>query len=102
MVFLSTSAQLRYLLPIAPSLAIAIAAAAAASGRQIRAVAQYALTAAAFFAILTTAAWFCQKAPLRVALGGQERDAYLAAHLDYFPLYDWINKMTIIRLNKIG
>ncbi len=89
-----SSAQLRYLLPIAPSLAIAIAAAAEASGRQLRGIAQYALTAAAFFAILTTAAWFCQKAPLRVALGGQERDAYLAEHLDYFSLYDWVKKNT--------
>lgn len=89
-----SSAQLRYLLPIAPSLAIAVVAATEAFGRKIRDIAQYALIAAAFVAILTTAAWFCQKAPLRVALGGQDSESYLAQHLDYFPLYDWINKNT--------
>jgi hypothetical protein len=52
------------------------------------------MTAAAIAAILTTAAWFCQKAPLRVALGGQEREVYLAEHIDYFWLYDRINKDT--------
>lgn len=92
--WLFSSAQLRYLLPIVPSLAIAITAAAEAFGSQIRSVAQYAMTAAAIAAILTTAAWFCQKAPLRVALGGQEREVYLAEHIDYFWLYDRINKDT--------
>lgn len=92
--WLFSSAQLRYLLPIVPALALAIMASVEAFGRQLRSVAQYAFAAASLAGILTTFAWFCQKAPLRVALGGQEREVYLAEHLDYFSLYDWINKNT--------
>ena len=54
-------------------------------------VLQYALIAAAICGLLTTAAWFCQKAPLRVALGGETRDQYLTRNLDYYPYYQTLN-----------
>ncbi|MEO6655475.1 MAG: hypothetical protein ABIO36_05285, partial [Pyrinomonadaceae bacterium] len=44
--------------------------------------------------ILTTAAWFCQKAPLRVILGGETRDQYLTRNLDYYPYYQTLNTDT--------
>ena len=40
---------------------------------------------------MTTVAWFCQKAPLRVALGGETRDEYLARNIDYYPFYQTVN-----------
>jgi hypothetical protein len=52
------------------------------------------MTAAAFAGILTTTAWFLQKAPLRVALGGENRDQYLTRHLDYYPYYQTITTDT--------
>ena len=92
--WLFSSQQLRYLLPIVPVLAIAIAASAetiAAKISSIGRVLQYALIAAAICGLLTTAAWFCQKAPLRVALGGETRDQYLTRNLDYYPYYQTLN-----------
>ncbi|MBK8466032.1 MAG: glycosyltransferase family 39 protein [Chloracidobacterium sp.] len=92
--WLFSSEQLRYLLPIAPLLAIAIAASAEKIGNGISKVAQYALVAASVCGILTTLAWFCQKAPLRVVLGGETRDQYLARNLDYYSYYQWLNTET--------
>ena len=95
--WLFSSQQLRYLLPIMPVLAIAIAASAEAIGAKIsplRTVAQYAFIAAAICGLLTTAAWFCQKAPLRVTLGGESRDQYLTRNLDYYPFYQALNTDT--------
>lgn len=92
--WLFSSAQLRYLLPIVPALAIAIAASVEAYGRQLRSVAQYAFAAASVAGILTTFAWFCQKAPLRVAFGGESRDEYLARSIEYYPFYQLVNSET--------
>ena len=92
--WLFSSEQLRYLLPIAPLLAIAIAASAEKIGGSIRTVAQCSLIVASVCGLLTTFAWFCQKAPLRVALGGETRDQYLARNLDYYPYYQTINSDT--------
>jgi len=92
--WLFSSEQLRYLLPVVPLAAIAIAAAAEKIGGSVKSVAQYALAAASACAALTSFAWFCQKAPFRVVLGGETRDAYLARHLDYYPYYQWINAET--------
>ncbi|MBP6004982.1 MAG: glycosyltransferase family 39 protein [Pyrinomonadaceae bacterium] len=93
--WLFSSAQLRYLLPIVPALAIAIAASAEGVAGRVRDFAQYAFAAAAIAAIATSAAWFCQKAPLRVVLGGETRDYYLARNLDYYyPFYRVINSET--------
>lgn len=92
--WLFSSEQLRYLLPIVPVLAIAIAASVETIGQRIgslKTVAQYAFVAAAICGLLTTAAWFCRTAPVRVALGGETRDQYLTRNLDYYPFYQTIN-----------
>ncbi len=92
--WLFSSEQLRYILPIAPLLAIAIAASAEKIGNGVSKVARCALIAASVCGLLTTFAWFCQKAPLRVVLGGETRDQYLTRNLDYYPYYQWINTET--------
>ena len=95
--WLFSSQQLRYLLPIVPVLAIAIAASAVAVSerhRLLAAVSQYAFIAVAACGILTTTAWFLQKAPLRVAFGGETRDQYLTRNLDYYLYYQAINTDT--------
>jgi len=92
--WLFSSEQLRYILPIAPLLAIAIAASAEKIGNSISKVAQGALVAASICGLLTTVAWFCMKAPLRVVLGGETREQYLTRNLDYYPYYKWINTET--------
>ncbi len=92
-----SSQQLRYLLPIVPVLSLAIGASAekvSAASSNLRHVLQYGIAATALAAILVTAAWFCQTAPLRVALGGETRDQYLTRNLDYFPYYQAINADT--------
>ena len=95
--WLFSSQQLRYLLPILPVLAVAIAASAkaiAGNRELLRRVWQYSLIAAAIAGTLTTTAWFLQKAPLRVALGGETRDQYLTRNLDYYPYYQTVNADT--------
>lgn len=95
--WLFSSQQLRYLMPILPVLALATAAAAEtiSKGREsLRVVWQYSFVAAAIAGILTTAAWFMQKAPLRVALGGETRERYLTRNLDYYPYYQYLNTET--------
>ncbi len=92
--WLFSSEQLRYLLPIAPLLAIAIAASAEKIGNGVSKVARVSFIAASVCALLTSFAWFCMKAPLRVVLGGETRDQYLARNLDYYPYYQWINTET--------
>lgn len=92
--WLFSSEQLRYILPIAPLLAIAIAASAEKIGNGVSKVAQCALIAASVCGLLTSLAWFCQEAPLRVVLGGETRDQYLTRNLDYYPYYQWINTET--------
>ncbi len=92
--WLFSSAQLRYLLPIAPALAIAIAASAEAIAGKVRDYAQVAFATASAAGVLTSLAWFCQAAPLRVALGGETRDQYLTRNLDYYPYYVWLNSET--------
>jgi hypothetical protein len=92
--WLFSSPQLRYLLPIVPMLAIAIAASAEKIGGRVAKVAQYSLIAASVCGLLTIFAWFCQKAPLRVVLGGETREEYLARNLDYYPYYQTIHSET--------
>ncbi|QYO66083.1 ArnT family glycosyltransferase [Leptolyngbya sp. 7M] len=95
--WLFSSQQLRYLLPILPILAISIAAAFQGldSGKgTIRKVGSYAFVAAGLAALLTGAAWFLQKAPLRVILGGESRDQFLTRNIDYYPYYQWLNTET--------
>jgi hypothetical protein len=80
-----------------PLLAIAIAASAEAITKArpaFRKVLQYSLFAACLCGIVTSFAWFCAKAPLRVVFGGETRDQYLARNLDYYPYYQSINADT--------
>ena len=90
MFWLFSSQQLRYLLPIVPALAVAIAASAQVISEKRRSlghVFRFALLAPVVAGLLTSTAWFMQKAPLRAALGGETRDQYLTRNLDYFPFY---------------
>jgi len=91
---LFSSQQLRYLLPVVPLLALGIATSADAIGGRIKKVSQLALIVACVCGLLTSFAWFCQRAPLRVVLGGERRDEYLARNLDYYPYYQTINNET--------
>lgn len=91
--WLFSSQQLRYLLPIMPLLAIAIASAADRSkDGSMRNAWKYSLTAASVIAVLTAFAWFSMKAPLRVVFGGEAREAYLTRNLDYYSYYAWLNR----------
>ena len=92
--WLFSSQQLRYLLPIVPVLAIAIAISAQRLFDRESMGSQVALTAASAAAILVSFAWFLQTAPLRVVLGGETREAYLARNLDYYPYYQYLNSET--------
>jgi hypothetical protein len=95
--WLFSSQQVRYLLPVLPALAVGICAAAQAISREKKALAavwQLSLIASAGAALVTGAAWFLQKAPLRVVLGGESRDAYLARNIDYYPYYQVLNTET--------
>jgi hypothetical protein len=94
--WLLASQQLRYLLPAAPPLAVAIVAAAAAAERDAggwfgRAVRGLLLMAAAANALVVLA-WFAQVDPVRVVLGGEPRTAYLTRRLDYYPFYEVANR----------
>ncbi len=95
--WLFSSQQLRYLLPILPVLAIAIVLALDAIGKSVKGfekVARVSLSVAAVAGIFVGIAWFLQKAPLRVVLGGETRDQYLARNLDYYPYYQTLNTET--------
>ena len=95
--WLFSSQQLRYLLPILPILAIGIAAAAtraAAKGTPLYNASKYAIGIAGVAGIVVSAAWFLQKAPVRVVLGGETEDHYLARNIDYYPYYQWLNTET--------
>jgi hypothetical protein len=89
--WLFSSEQLRYLLPVAPLLAIAMAASAEKIGGAVEKIARCAFVASAVCGLLVAFAWFCMKAPLRVVFGGETRDQYLTRNLDYYPYYEWIN-----------
>jgi hypothetical protein len=95
--WLFSSQQLRYLLPIVPVVAIGIVASIEKLRERdglARSVAEFSLAAAAVSAMLVTVAWFLQKAPVSVVLGGETRDAYLARNLDYYPYYQYLNTET--------
>lgn len=93
--WLFSSQQLRYLLPVLPMLSIAIVAAAeviSRSTKELRTAAYAGLATASVSALLVTTAWFLQRSPVRVVLGGETRDAYLTRQLDYYPYYAAVNK----------
>ncbi len=95
--WLFSSQQIRYLLPVLPALAVGICAAGQAVSRKKKTLGtalQFSLAASAMAALLTVAAWFSQKAPARVALGGESRVSYLARNLDYYSYYQVLNTET--------
>ncbi|MCC7306072.1 MAG: phospholipid carrier-dependent glycosyltransferase [Acidobacteria bacterium] len=95
--WLFSSMQLRYLLPILPLIAVGIAASVKQIAERKSALymaAKYSISIAAVCGILTAFAWFLQKAPLRVVLGGETRDQYLTRNLDYYPFYQALNTTT--------
>ncbi len=95
--WLFSSQQLRYLIPILPVIAIGIAAAVeriAEKRSPLYMAAKYAISVAAVCGLLTTTAWFLEKAPLRVVFGGESRDQYLTRNLDYYPYYQALNTTT--------
>lgn len=92
--WLFSSQQLRYLLPIVPLLAISIASAGQAIAEKIKGsgkLLEQSLAGASAASLLVTFAWFAQKAPLRVVLGGESPDQYLTRNIDYYPYYQWLN-----------
>lgn len=92
--WLFTSQQLRYLLPIFPILAIAICFSASKislENKVFRQVLTAVLLIISTIGAGVTLAWFAQKSPLQVALGGETRDEYLTANVDYYPYYQLIN-----------
>lgn len=94
--WLLSSQQLRYLLPILPIVAISIAASATRVAKEspLYYASKYALSVAGLAGIVVSAAWFVQKAPVRVVLGGETDDQYLARNIDYYPYYQWLNTET--------
>jgi 4-amino-4-deoxy-L-arabinose transferase-like glycosyltransferase len=95
--WLSSSQQLRYLLPILPLFAISIAAAATRIAERrtpLYNVSKYALTLAGISGILVSAAWFLNKAPHRVVFGKETKGEYLTRNIDYYPYYEWLNTET--------
>ena len=95
--WLFSSQQLRYLLPILPLLSISIIAAVetiSRSAKEIRNAVNAGLAAAGAAGILVSAAWFLQRSPVRVVLGGENRGTYLASKLDYYPYYQTLNTET--------
>jgi hypothetical protein len=95
--WLFSSQQLRYLLPVLPLAAIAIVSAAEViAGRtgNTRNSVSLGLTFAAAAGILGSTAWFLERSPLRVVLGGELRDEYLSRKLDYYPYYRMLNMET--------
>ena len=92
--WLFSSEQLRYLLPIVPSLAVATVVAAnliLSKNAAFRKTIFAGFLATSLIGILTTAAWFAEKNPLRVVLGGENREDYLSRQLDYYDYYKIVN-----------
>jgi len=76
-------------------LAMGIAAALTHVGermRAFRAVGRLSIVAAALAALMVPMAWFLQRAPLRVVLGGESPEDHLARNIDYYPYYRWLNE----------
>jgi hypothetical protein len=92
--WLFSSEQLRYLLPIMPSLAVATIVSAnliSQTRNSLRKTFFAGLLMSALLGVLTGAAWFAAKNPLRVVLGGESREDYLTRQIDYYEYYKIIN-----------
>ncbi len=92
--WLFSSEQLRYLLPIVPSLAVVTAMAAnliSSNNAAFRKTIYVGFLATSLIGILTSLAWFAEKNPMRVVFGGESRDEYLSRRLDYYDYYKIVN-----------
>jgi hypothetical protein len=94
--WLFSSQQLRYLLPAAPALAVALAVtsgrAAAELGSGLGRAFWWVVLGVAAAGVPVTVAWFASLNPLRVVLGGEPAPRYLARRLDYYPYYEVVNR----------
>lgn len=92
--WLFSSEQLRYLLPIVPSLAVATVISAnliSQKSAAFRKAIFAGFLATSLVGITTSVAWFAEKNPVRVVFGGETRDDYLSRRLDYYEYYKIIN-----------
>ena len=90
--WLFSSQQLRYLLPAAAGLAVAIAVAGSGLERGLSRPLCGLLVAGAALGLPVVLAWFLALDPARVVLGGEPREAFLARRLDYYPYYQVVNR----------
>lgn len=92
--WLFSSQQLRYLLPIAPSLAVAsvVAAQRLATTDVFRKTIYVSFLAASVSSLLVSFAWFAEQNPPRVVFGGESREDYLTRRLDYYGYYKIVNR----------
>jgi hypothetical protein len=95
-VWIFSSQQFRYLLPVVPLLVTAMMASAAQASQRggplLERVTTWTFLASAAVNALLIVTWFAEVAPVRVVLGGESREAYLARRLDYYPYYQVINR----------
>lgn len=92
--WLFSSEQLRYLLPIAPGLAVATIVSAnliAEKDATFQKAIFAGFLATSLVGVLTIIAWFAEQNPVRVVFGGESRDDYLSRRLDYYDYYEIIN-----------
>ncbi len=89
--WLFTSQQLRFLLPALPLLILAIMAKAENCSQEKSKALQWILSLSALPGLLVIGSWFLEQNPLRVVLGGEAREAYLARRLEFYPYYQIIN-----------
>src|SRR6266853_1492196 len=90
--WLFSSQQLRYLLPAAAGLAVAIAVAGSRLDRGLSRPLCGLVVAGAALGLPVVLAWFLALDPARVVLGGESREAFLARRLDYYPYYQVVNR----------
>ena len=90
--WLFSSQQLRYLLPAAPGMAVAIAVAGQGLDGSMGRVLRVLVLAAAALGLPVVVAWFLTLDPARVVLGGEPRESFLARRLDYYPYYQVVNR----------
>jgi hypothetical protein len=90
--WLFSSQQLRYLLPAAAGLAVAIAVVGSGLDRGLSRPLCGLVVAGAALGLPVVLAWFLALDPARVVLGGEPRDAFLARRLDYYPYYQTVNR----------
>src|SRR5258707_312829 len=90
--WLFSSQQLRYLLPAAAGLAVAIAVAGSGLERGLSRPLCGLVVAGAALGLPVVLAWFLALDPARVVLGGESREAFLARRLDYYPYYQGVNR----------